>query len=639
MSTTRDQFSTTHVASISPRRVKRHIFLSIGSGVVACSLLFPSFAHGQSNLVFLVSAPGDYVGGQTYYTTNPTAAPIETWGKAPFWGAIQVSAFGFIMDFSAPDRTVPGVGVYSNAMLFPDNGPPFNSENAPGLSVSGGGRGCSAVCGSFEILELHQDDNGNIDHFWATFLQYCECSQSSFTGEIRYNSQLAPPAPLPRTLHVPADYASIQAALDSVNQLTINTVLVAPGLYNESVQFGGKRALLISAAGPASTFIQAPQGSAAVVFSGSTPDSTLCGFTLTNSSTGVTVSSGGSPTIVSNSIVNCDDGISCGIGSPVLEYNSIIGCSGAAVQLGNTVAPLLMGNVLENNGSGIITYTSDPLIQNNLIRKNHGDGISMSEYADANIVQNVIVENDGNGVTWETVEGTRGPWLVNNTIAANGGAGISSVNLGGNLVMNNIVVGNPAISGGNYGTPGLQFNDVYSSTGLAYLETTNVTGINGNISTDPFFSCQTNSDYHLFSASSCIDAGTNLAGLLPSTDFDGRPRTQSGPTNGSAIVDLGAYEFDPLAPGIPCLFLNCPSNMAVVAPAGQNSTVVNYPAFSVTPWAVLSNSPPSGSVLPAGDYAVSVTAAYASNAISCVFEVTVLTTNDFGRALTATNIT
>ena len=53
----------------------------------------------------------------------------------------------------------------------------------------------------------------------------------------------------------------------SINS-TIDTVLVAPGPYNESVQFGGKRALLISVADLASMFIQAPQGSAAVVFSG-----------------------------------------------------------------------------------------------------------------------------------------------------------------------------------------------------------------------------------------------------------------------------------------------------------------------------------------------------------------------------------
>ena len=58
-----------------------------------------------------------------------------------------------------------------------------------------------------------------------------------------------------------------------------------------------------------------------------------------------------------------------------------------------------MENVLENNGSGIITYipTSNP---KQFYPEEPRGWISMSEYADANIVQNVIVENDGNGVTW-----------------------------------------------------------------------------------------------------------------------------------------------------------------------------------------------------------------------------------------------
>ena len=74
---------------------------------------------------------------------------------------------------------------------------------------------------------------------------------TQMTGEIRYNSQLAPPipVPVPKTIRVPADFPTIQAAINAANIFTNDTVLVSPGVYNESVNFNGKSVLLISANG------------------------------------------------------------------------------------------------------------------------------------------------------------------------------------------------------------------------------------------------------------------------------------------------------------------------------------------------------------------------------------------------------
>jgi len=41
------------------------------------------------------------------------------------------------------------VGEYDNAARWPSNGA------AAGLDVSGNGRGCNQVCGSYQILEIH----------------------------------------------------------------------------------------------------------------------------------------------------------------------------------------------------------------------------------------------------------------------------------------------------------------------------------------------------------------------------------------------------------------------------------------------------------------------------------------------------
>jgi hypothetical protein len=107
-------------------------------------------------------------------------------------------------------------------------------------------------------------------------------------------------------------------------------------------------------------------------------------------------------------------------------------------------------------------------------------------------------------------------------------------------------------------------------------------------------------------------------------DFDGNPRVLAGNTNGSAIVDMGAYEFNPASPPMPCLYLNSPSNVVAVAAVGQNSVAVTYPAPDATPTATVTCLPASGSIFPAGTNVVVCTLVYGSNILTSTFTVTVL---------------
>ena len=582
-------------------------------GFIAGIVFAANVANCQSNLVLFISAPGDYIGGGHTYVTEVQSGFSVSGTPA----TITVSAFGFYFTFAGPGGANLAVGTYTNSARYP-----FNGSN-PGLDISGNGNGCDAECGSFQVLEIHTGGSGQVDRLWITYSNSCECSLAPMTGDIRYNSELAPPIPAPRTIRVPADYPTIQAAINAASVLTSDTVLVSPGVYNESVNFNGKAALLVSAKGPAQTFINDLTFS-----SGETSISVVSGFTITNGGISVSLSS---PTIISNWIVNCGTGVNSFFSSPNVLHNVITGCSGNGVYLGGAASAVIQGNTIQKNGGGISMNSSgSPTIINNLIQSNQGDAIGMINDSDANIVQNIIFNNGGNGISSAPPYGTPGPFILNNTISGNGGAGIYISNEDSETeIINNIIEGNPALAIVLYNSsitnlPVVQNNDLYSSNGHIFGGVmTNLAGIGGNITTNPLFACLPTGDFHLLAGSPCIDAGRNGGVLLPTLDFEGNPRILAGNTNLPVAVDMGAYEFNPASPPTACVYLNCPANVVVTAVVGQNSAAVNYPAPDATPTAAVTCMPASGSVFPAGTNAVVCTLVYGTNTLTGTFTVTV----------------
>ena len=101
----------------------------------------------------MVSEPGDYIGqGQTY---SFTLLDGDFSTKVGFSNAVSISfnmpTFGhsWNLSFAAPNGLPLTVGTYEGAVRFPFQGP-----DEPGLDVSGDGRGCNTLTGSFEVKEI-----------------------------------------------------------------------------------------------------------------------------------------------------------------------------------------------------------------------------------------------------------------------------------------------------------------------------------------------------------------------------------------------------------------------------------------------------------------------------------------------------
>lgn len=275
------------------------------------------------------------------------------------------------------------------------------------------------------------------------------------------------PPPGGRTRHVPAEYRTIQEAIDSAEPG--DTVLVSPGRYVENIRFGGKGIVVASeyllSRDPsviARTIIDGSRprhpDTASVVLMIEQEDTTarLVGFTLT----------GGTGTVWTDArqkaLYREGGGVLCELGSPVIEHNVIEG--NAAVQ----ASPVEPG-VLSAGGGGIRCGYAEPIIRNNVIRNNRGEyGGGIVLYHSAAIVRNNLIAGNTGGAG----HGGSGLWVVGalsyrlqnlieqNTIVGNvaslpdstptqlGGKGGGVIAFAPILFRNNIVWGNRSAVGG-----------------------------------------------------------------------------------------------------------------------------------------------------------------------------------------------
>ncbi|KPK72150.1 MAG: hypothetical protein AMJ79_15935, partial [Phycisphaerae bacterium SM23_30] len=355
-------------------------------------------------------------------------------------------------------------------------------------------------------------------------------------------------------LYIPAEYETIQAAIDDANDY--DRIIVADGVYqghgNRDIDFKGKSITVRSENGPEVCIIDCEGDESDPhrgfrFHRGENNYATLDGFTITN---------GWGPGESLN-----DDVISAG---------GAIFCEGSSPTITNCI---IIGNSGHYFAGGILcTSNSSPTISNCIISHNTsylwGGGIYIRHDCNPNIINCMIINNRavyGGGVGCTN---RSKPRIINCTICNNvgyfGGGGFCSAIESNPQINNSILWGNTSRIGNEISLvewgkdQKTSFSISYSDIrgGKEAVDVDYNCKLNwgvGNIDTYPHFAFD--NDYHIRGGSPCIDAGDNLA--VPAgvaRDIEGIGRFYDDPCMvdtgisgvlGKAVVDMGAYEYVP----------------------------------------------------------------------------------------------
>jgi hypothetical protein len=201
---------------------------------------------------------------------------------------------------------------------------------------------------------------------------------------------LLTPAPASAFLEVPESYPTIQQAVDAAGDGDV--VLVAPGIYTESILIAEKAIVLASQyltrGDPAlidQTVIDGGGGKHAIRIAGSVgPGTAIRGFTIRNAGDGVRAS--GRFDFTNNRVTASGDGIDYESGSGgVVRDCTFENNRDDGIDLDQDVAVVIEHSVIRNNGNDGIEvrlhdYTGPELaivIRDNRISGNGGDGIQL----------------------------------------------------------------------------------------------------------------------------------------------------------------------------------------------------------------------------------------------------------------------
>jgi hypothetical protein len=146
---------------------------------------------GEGSGVEFSGSGGDYITQDRQWSYDTTNAEITATASAD-GNHVNLGISGdtwWYLDFAAPAGESLTAGVtYDGATRYP-----FHAPDEPGLSLSGDGRGCNQLSGSFTVLAADLNANGFVEEFDATFEQHCENSATSVaTGRVHITNGESP---------------------------------------------------------------------------------------------------------------------------------------------------------------------------------------------------------------------------------------------------------------------------------------------------------------------------------------------------------------------------------------------------------------------------------------------------------------
>ncbi|MEU9828348.1 hypothetical protein [Micromonospora chersina] len=139
---------------------------------------------------------GDYISqGKSYSYSTGNGDGLTVSSSTGSTVSISVNAYNgdwWTLTFDAPGTQVLVPRTYTAAHRHPFNG------TGPGLDLSGEGRGCNELTGSFTISKAVFGPQGYVQTFDATFEQHCEGGDPAARGEVHISNRPPPSGAAPK---------------------------------------------------------------------------------------------------------------------------------------------------------------------------------------------------------------------------------------------------------------------------------------------------------------------------------------------------------------------------------------------------------------------------------------------------------
>ena len=154
--------------------------------MIACAVSSP--VHAATTGLYFNSTRGDYIGQGQVKTWTPADGTFTAIKNADNGVRISFndgSQVWWDLNFAAPEMVALAAGTYTGATRYP-----FQVSTSPGLDVSGSGRGCNNLFGTFTITEMTYGAGDEILVFAADFEQHCEQEAApALRGRVLFNAE------------------------------------------------------------------------------------------------------------------------------------------------------------------------------------------------------------------------------------------------------------------------------------------------------------------------------------------------------------------------------------------------------------------------------------------------------------------